>query len=389
MGIRTDIYRRKNFWKIGLMLFAVLIGAATLLYTESFLEDLRQEEVKKANLWAKAMSAIQRAGPNTDITLPTQIIQANTTIPVILTDEADSVIAYKNLPSRQSSTPDKLHESLERMKARGSRIEVSFGGDQRNYLYYQNSHLLTQLRLYPIVLLLVISIFIGIAYWAFSGARKSEQDRVWNGLAKETAHQIGTPLSSLMGWLEMLRLKEADPQVLEEMKKDIRRLQTITDRFSKIGSQPSIDTQDVAAVTRDAVAYLRHRSPRKIAIDCQMPSEPVYAKINVSLYEWVIENLIRNAIDAIEGEGKIDILVDAGPRQVVIDVCDTGRGIPAGKLAQVFRPGYSTKKRGWGLGLSLARRIIQEYHHGRISVASSEPGVGTTFRITLQRQLPS
>ena len=389
MGLNTAIYNRKNFWKLGLLVFAVIIGAATLLYTESFLEDLREEEVKKANLWAKAMSAIQRADASTDITLPTQIIQANTTIPVILTDASDSVIAHKNLPSRQVSRPEKLRQSLERMQNQGSRIEVSFGGDQRNYLYYQNSQLLTQLRLYPIVLLLVISLFIGIAYWAFSGARKSEQDRVWNGLAKETAHQIGTPLSSLMGWLEMLRLKEADPQVIEEMKKDIHRLETITDRFSKIGSQPSIETQDVAAVTREAVAYLRHRSPRKISVECQMPSEPIYAQINVALYEWVIENLIRNAIDAIEGEGQIDILLEAKPQQVIIDVCDTGRGIPAGKLAQIFRPGYSTKKRGWGLGLSLARRIIQEYHHGRIIVASSEPGVGTTFRITLQRQFTS
>ncbi|MDR9373565.1 MAG: HAMP domain-containing sensor histidine kinase [Schleiferiaceae bacterium] len=380
-----DIYNRKNYWKGALLIFAILIGGGTLFYTESFLADLRQAEVKKANLWAQAMSAVQRADAKTDLTLAYQIIQANTTIPVILANEADSILAHKNLPQRVQSSPAKMRARLRQMQAEGQRIEVQFANNQSNYLYYQNSTLLTQLRLYPVVLLVVISLFLSLAYWAFSGSRRAEQNQVWNGLAKETAHQIGTPLSSLLGWLEMLRLKEVDETTLAEMEKDIHRLQTITDRFSKIGSQPAIEKQDVNEVTRQAVHYLRSRSPRLISVELHEAAQPAYAELNIALYEWVIENLIRNAIDAIEGAGRITVELTTTARSVQIDVSDTGRGIPASRMGQVFRPGYSTKKRGWGLGLSLARRIIQEYHHGRITVAASEPGQGTTFRILLKR----
>lgn len=381
-----DFYSRKNLWKFILLFFAFLIGVVTLLYTESFLEDLRNEEVKKVNQWANAMTSIQRADDKTDLTLATQIIQFNTTIPVILTNGADSIIATKNLIMPAQGGEEMLRAKLASLKNEGSYIEVNFAGNQRNYVYYENSTLLTKLRFYPIVLLIVISLFMIIAYMAFSGARKAEQNQVWNGLAKETAHQIGTPLSSLMGWLELLKLQDIDPSIPREMEKDILRLETITNRFSKIGSQPALKTTDLVYSTKMAVDYLKNRSPKKVEVISDLPREPYYSKLNRPLFEWVIENLIRNAIDAIEGPGKIEVrLIVKDPKWLQIDVSDTGKGIPAQSLKTVFRPGYSTKKRGWGLGLSLARRIVEQYHQGKIFVASSVPGEGTTFRIMLPR----
>lgn len=380
-----DFYGRKNLWKFLLFLVAILIGLVTLFYTESFLKELRNEEVKKVNQWANAMTSIQRADDQTDLTLATQIIQFNTTIPVILTNEEDSVIATKNLKQPRKEDPDFLKGRLSQMREAGTFIEVSFADDQKNYVYYENSTLLTKLRFYPIVLLVVISLFVFMAYFAFSGARKAEQNQVWNGLAKETAHQIGTPLSSLVGWLELMKLQNMDPDMIKEMEKDVKRLETITNRFSKIGSQPALKKTDMLLGTRQAVEYLKTRSPQKIAVECHLPYEPVYAETNLYLFEWVIENLVRNAIDAIEGEGRIDVSLSSTDKLVQIDVKDTGKGIPTQKLSSVFRPGFSTKKRGWGLGLSLARRIIEDYHKGKIFVAESIVGEGTTFRITLPR----
>jgi K+-sensing histidine kinase KdpD len=380
-----NFYSRKNLWKFILMVFAILIGAITLLYTEGFLRELRQEEIKKVDQWANAMSAILRADEKTDLTLATQIIQYNTTIPVILTNERDSIIASKNLDSARVGNKDWLYRQLTKMKEEGSFITVNFANDRTNFVYYRNSTLLTQLRLYPIILLVVISLFVIIAYNAFSGARKAEQNQVWNGLAKETAHQIGTPLSSLMGWLEILKMQEASEEITREMHKDIKRLETITNRFSKIGSQPHLEKVDLLLTTRQAVDYLRNRSPKKVEVICDLPQEPVYAMINIPLYEWVIENLIRNAIDAIDGPGRIDIMLSSTDKQVQVDIKDTGKGIPPSRVKTIFRPGYSTKKRGWGLGLSLAKRIIEQYHGGRIFVAQSEPDKGTTFRVLLAK----
>lgn len=380
-----DFYNRKNLWKLTLFLFALLIGAGTLWYTESFLQELRKEEVRKAEIWAMAMNTIQQADPDCDITLPSEIIQQNSTIPVIITDSENNVVASKNFDEARINDPVWLQNALTEMRENGTVIEIPFARNQINYCYYQNSILLTKLRFYPVVLLLVIALFVGIAYVAFSSARKSEQNRVWNGLAKETAHQIGTPLSSLMGWLEMLKLKEVDPSMISEMEKDINRLNTITDRFSKIGSQPERKEVDVVEITRHAVDYLRSRSPRKINISLTISSQPLFVKLNVPLYEWVIENLIRNAIDAIEKQGEIEVSITDSDKLVKIEVADTGKGIPPSSLKTIFRPGYSTKKRGWGLGLSLAKRIIEEYHDGKIYVLSSQPGVGTTFRINLKK----
>lgn len=383
-----DFYRKKNLWKFILFLFAVLIGAATLWYTETFLDELREQEIKKVEQFAQAIHNILDED-NNDIIFEQDFIQSNNTIPIIWADAEGNVISSRNLDEQKSNDPEWLALKMEEMKSEFTPIEIVVSNEITQYLYYQNSILLTKLRYYPLVLLGVISLFIIIAYVAFSNARKSEQNQVWNGLAKETAHQIGTPLSSLMGWLELLRAKDVDPVMVEEMEKDINRLNTITDRFSKIGSMPSISAQDVVSITDEAVSYLSARSPRKIKVGFNAEGAgvgPLLVKLNKPLYEWVIENLVRNAIDAIEGEGQIEVRVSDSGRKVVVEVEDNGKGVPANKQKTIFRPGVTTKSRGWGLGLSLAKRIIEEYHRGKIFVASSEPGKATIFRILLDKE---
>lgn len=380
-----DFYDRKNLWKIILLTFAILIGATTLWYTEGFLETLRNEERKKVEQWGNAMQMIISVEENSELTLASQILQSNTTIPVILTDANKQIIDHRNLPERIVKDSLRLHKKFKDMQAERDPITVNFGNNQTNYIYYQNSNLLQKLRLYPVILLVVISIFITIAYVAFSRARKSEQNQVWNGLAKETAHQIGTPLSSLMGWIELLRMKEGNTEMVEEMEKDLNRLNTITDRFSKIGSKPTMAPLNVAQITEKAVQYLHSRVSKNIKITFENNlSAPHPCRLNAQLFSWVIENLIRNATDAIEKEGEIKVSINELNKGVCIEVKDNGKGIPLNLQRTVFRPGYSTKKRGWGLGLSLARRIVEDYHHGKIYVAQSEPGKGTTFRISLK-----
>lgn len=384
-----DFYRRKNLWKLILLLFAVLIGAGTLWYTETFLEELREQEVKRAQELANAYNNLLKADLNTNVTFEVSIIESNTTIPVIITDENGNLMDALNVNRQKLEDPEELKRKIAEMEQEADPIRVAVNEERSEYqyLYYQNSILLTKLRLYPFVLLIIISLFLIIAYIAFSNARKAEQNQVWNGLAKETAHQIGTPLSSLMGWLEYLRGKGVDPAMVGEMEKDVNRLNMITERFSKIGSKPSLKVYNVEDVTREAVSYLQARSPRKIKISFEADHDvrDMEVKLNKPLFEWVIENLIRNAIDAIDREGKIKVQMRNTPKNVCIEVQDTGKGIPANKHKAIFRPGYTTKSRGWGLGLSLAKRIIEEYHAGRIFVAHSEVGKGTIFRILLRK----
>jgi signal transduction histidine kinase len=386
--IAMDFYGRKNLWKFILLMFAFAIGAVTLWYTESFLKELREQEVRRVEQFANANRNILNAAPDADVTFEMSIISANTTVPILLTDEDGNFIEARNM-NRERLQQDTLYlqKKIRDMQAVAAPIPVVFGEGQVQYLYFENSTLLTKLRYYPLILLLVIGLFMVIAYIAFSNARKAEQNQVWNGLAKETAHQIGTPLTSLMGWAEYLRSHNTDNRIVEEMEKDIQRLNTITDRFSKIGSKPALTPYPVAQVTEEAVKYLQARSPGKIEITYHTEEsvKSKIARLNKPLFEWVIENLVRNAIDAIEAQGSIDVRVSETARNLVIEVEDTGKGIPANKQRSIFRPGYTTKSRGWGLGLSLAKRIIEEYHGGRIFVASSEVGKGSIFRILLRK----
>ena len=383
-----DFYGRKNLWKFILLMFAFAIGALTIIYTESFLKELREQEVRRVEQFADANRNILNSEPEADVTLELSIISSNSTIPILLTDENGRFIEARNMDKeRLQSDSIYLQKKIEEMKSVADPIPVLVGDSDIQYIYYQNSTLLTKLRYYPIVLLLVIGLFMVISYIAFSNARKAEQNQVWNGLAKETAHQIGTPLTSLMGWTEYLRSHDTDSKIVVEMEKDIQRLNTITDRFSKIGSKPALTDHIIGSVVEDSVHYLQARSPGNIVISYQLDEEAAAERIqlNKPLFEWVIENLVRNAIDAIEDRGNIDVRLIQTAKNLVIEVEDNGRGIPANKQRAIFRPGYTTKSRGWGLGLSLAKRIIEEYHGGRIFVASSDVGKGSIFRILLRK----
>ncbi len=382
------MFVENNRWKWVLFTIALTIGAITMWYTDSFVRKLREVERQKVQLWAEASRLLARLGDNDEyLGFVFQVIRDNKTVPVILTDAQGNINGWNNLDSSKVKRAGYLRSQLEEMKQEREPIEIEYLEGESVYIYYKDSLLLQQLRWYPLVILLVMTLFVLIAYYAFSASRRLEQNRVWAGMARETAHQIGTPLSSLMGWIEILRDQEAPGEMLGEMEKDVHRLNIITDRFSKIGSMPTIRPEDIVPVTENAMEYLRARSVRKIRFEFHTPgiTGPVFTPLNVPLYEWVIENLIRNAIDAISGTGRISVSVRDKGRQVHIEVEDTGKGIRSGQWKTIFRPGFTTKKRGWGLGLSLARRIIVDYHGGRIFILRSEKNKGTTFRIVLNK----
>lgn len=380
-----DFYSYKNIWKLALLIFALAIGAITIWYTEGFLKELRLEEEKKVRNWAEAVRLVQAAPSNDCLTFATDILQQNQTIPIILTNGEGNIIDYRHLEPPKSNPEAWLQKQMEKMASEKEPIIIRYEDDNLTYhYYYSDSLLLKKLRFYPMVLLLVIAIYMTVAYLAFSSSRRAEQNRVWTGMAKETAHQIGTPLSSLMGWVELLRLEGVNPKALEEMETDISRLGTITERFSKIGSMPVIKPAAVLPEIEKTASYLRNRLSKKIELTVKSEVSPsLQIPLNPQLFGWVIENLIRNAADATSGAGKISIHITEETPWLKISVSDTGRGIPASQVRAIFRPGFTTKQRGWGLGLSLAHRIIRNYHRGKIFVAQSEVGKGTTITILL------
>jgi len=380
-----DIYNNKNAIKLLLFLFAATIGIGTLIYTESFLKELRAEEIKKAKIYVEATNLAQSTTDDETLNLVIKIIEGNNTIPVIVVNEEGEVDTHRNLDPEKSKNPEYIKKQIEIMAESNDPIEISYYGDRKVYIYFKESLLLTKLRVYPIILLGVIAIFIVIAYLLFSSSRRSEQNRVWTGMAKETAHQIGTPLSSIMGWIEILRTQNADEMALTEMEKDVSRLQMITDRFSKIGSIPQMTEESIYETVQTSFNYLESRVSKKIDTSLESSiDKDLKLLVNTQLLSWVIENLIRNAIDAIEGPGFVKLeLTDQG-KNIRLDVIDSGKGVPKAQQSAVFRPGFTTKKRGWGLGLSLAKRIVEDYHKGKISVQKSEIGKRTTFEILLE-----
>jgi len=387
----VDIYQKKRRWKILLLIGAVLIGLSSLLYTNWLTDKLSFEERKKVELWAEATKRLVGENPlsELDIRLIEKITTDNTTIPLIVTNEKDSILIFKNIainPGRQNETLDR---ELKKMKLQNPPIEVFISENSRQFLYFRESFLLRNLRMFPIVQLLVIFLFIGVAYMAFSASRTAEQNQVWVGMSKETAHQLGTPISSLMAWIELLKLQKTDESVTAEFEKDVKRLERITERFSKIGSQPELLLTDLSRVVRESVEYLKRRSSGKIQYQVLVDDTHDWnVPLNEALFSWVIENLSKNAIDAMNGEGTITFTLSAKENMVALDVKDTGKGLHKSDFKAIFRPGYSTKKKGWGLGLSLAMRIVSNYHRGRIFIRESEIGRGTTFRILLQRANP-
>ena len=320
-------------------------------------------------------------------TFISEVVVNSASAPVILTDEKMNVIDYGNIDSTKMKDPDDVLKRIKQMQAAHEPVVADLGEGVTRYIYYDDSDTLKQLRIFPIVQLAIFVAFILIAYFAFNNARKSEQNLVWVGMAKETAHQLGTPISSLEGWIEYLRELEGmkgNEKILTELENDVNRLSLVAERFSKIGSVPQLSAQPVKQILERNINYMRHRSSQKVSMKLQCSNELQF-KVNNQLFDWVIENLLKNALDAMDGEGKIAVVVSAAGNNVLIDIADTGKGIPKNKFETIFEPGYSTKRRGWGLGLSLTKRIVEEYHNGKIVVKQSEIGKGTTFRITLPK----
>ena len=384
-----NIYTRKQRWKLTLLIAALLIGIGSLLYTNQLVRKLSDEERKKVELWAEATRQISdiNAAPG-DISFALSVLTNNTTVPVILTDQAFNIISTRNLDSTRAEDQIFLKQQLSMMKEQHAPIEINFADNQKNYIFYKDSILLTQLRYYPFFQLAVIALFLFVSYLAFSSSRKAEQNQVWVGMAKETAHQLGTPLSSLMAWMEYLKTRPDPDENLVEMEKDITRLNTITERFSKIGAAPALRKENLTEVLQSSINYIRTRTSSRVNFDLQnKQSYDVEVPLNVALFEWVLENLFKNAIDAMSGQGSIDVTIADQQQFVYIDISDTGKGIPKSRYKTVFKPGYTSKSRGWGLGLSLSKRIVEEYHSGQIFVKSSELNKGTTFRIVLKKSV--
>jgi nitrogen-specific signal transduction histidine kinase len=380
-----NIYTRKLRFKYLLFLLAISIGVGSLYYTSKLVEKLAHEERKKVELWAKATSLIINSEDDRSLLFLVEVIQYNETIPVIVLNEEGDIIMMRNLDSLRIENPAYVEKSLARMREHSAPIEINLGEDQKQYLYYDRSTILTNLTYYPVIQLSVILVFLLVAYYAFSTSRKAEQNQVWVGLSKETAHQLGTPISSLMAWMEILKEKLREEKFVGELEKDVHRLEKITDRFSKIGAKPKLRDENLNDVVESAVAYLQTRSSNKITFEVITTDTPIVLPLNVPLFEWVLENICKNAMDAIEGEGAIKVSVIDNNKFVFIDIGDNGKGIPRRKHKTIFKPGFTTKERGWGLGLSLTKRIVEEYHGGKVFVANSEPGKGTTIRIILNR----
>lgn len=370
------------------IMVAVLIAFASVVVSHLLISDLAKEEATRMEVWAEAMRSLNAADEHTDLALVLKVINENHTIPVIVINRQGHVQTYRNVKLQGKNQADSIKDAVaqaQRMRTDGHVIRIML--DNRNdYIdvCYAESLLLRRLSWYPYVQLGVILLFAGLAVFALLTLKRAEQNHVWVGLSKETAHQLGTPISSLMAWMEMMKEAYPDDKLLSEMDNDVKRLQLIADRFSKIGSQPTPEQADLIAVLQRVVAYMDSRTSRTVVIMLHASAEKVMLNFNVSLFEWVIENLCKNAVDALEGRsGRIDIYVMQKEQTVVIDLVDTGKGIRQKDMKNVFRPGFTTKQRGWGLGLSLARRIVEEYHHGKIFVKQSEVGQGTTFRIIL------
>lgn len=392
-----DIYLKRRRGKILLLLTAIFIGVASLLYTDWLTKKMAQEERKKVEIWAEAIkrfaepidSTLDEAS-NADLntsyfTLIISILERNTTIPVIII-EADSVNSDFNIQYNEARKKQVLKNELEKMKDYADPIPIELSKDNTQLLYYRESNLLRNLKYYPFIQLFVIVIFILVAYFAFSATQRAEQNQVWVGMSKETAHQLGTPISSLMAWIEILKLKGVDEALVKEFEKDTQRLEKITERFSKIGSKPELLRVNVVEVLHSTISYLKTRSSNKITFETTF-AENLVAEVplNAALFSWVIENICKNAIDAIDNHGKIALALEEKEEQVIIDITDNGKGVHKSQFKTIFQPGFSTKKRGWGLGLSLAKRIIENYHNGKIFIKWSELGKGTTFRIILNK----
>jgi signal transduction histidine kinase len=358
----------------------------SLIYTESLVSKLKVEERKNVKLWAEATRLISLPDTSQNVEFLSTIIENNNTVPVILTDESDSIISARNFDAHKSGDHRYIKKQLEKIKERNKPIVNNLEMGHYNLIYYKDSIILTMLIYYPYIQLGIIIFFILVSYLAFRSSRKAEQNQVWVGMSKETAHQLGTPTSSLAGWIEILEQKHPGISITKELALDVQRLEKITERFSRIGSKPVITSDNIIGIISRTVDYLKLRTSSKVKIITDYnPDEKVVVPVNAALFEWVIENVFKNAVDSMEGSGEITVRITETERHALIDISDTGKGIPKSAFKKIFNPGFTTKQRGWGLGLSLAKRIIEEYHNGKIFVRHSEIGKGSCIRIVLNR----
>ena len=381
------IFDIRNKIQLGFIVAAAIIVGVSMYFFNRLVNDLAAEERKKIEIWASATAQLADVDSHSDINFLLGIIQGNTTIPVVIVNENDSVLDFRNFNLKNQNKEDFFRRKLPALKNLNEPITVQPNDEETQYIFYDNSLILKQLAYYPYVQFGIIFLFLFLFYWAFSNSKRSEQNRVWVGLSKETAHQLGTPISSLMAWGEILKTNYPDDTLIPEMQKDVNRLRTIAERFSKIGSAEELESVDLDTVLNNTLAYMRKRISQKVNIHYtnEMADKSLRIPLNTPLFEWVIENLCKNAIDAIEGDGDIFVCVTESNEHVNICLRDTGKGIPKSRYTTVFKPGYTTKSRGWGLGLSLVKRIVEEYHHGKIFVKNSEINVGTEFCIKLKK----
>ena len=383
-------------FRVFLIIVALGISAASLIYSHSLSRELYTEEVAKMEVWAQAMRSLTTADGKTDLNLVLKVINSNHTIPVVVTDAHGDLLTQRNLSTQKDNSTQSIQSEVERIKANGKMMRINLSSESyhtNDYLciYYEESVLLQRLTIYPYIQLGIVTIFFIVAIVALLASKRAEQNRLWVGLSRETAHQLGTPISSLMAWSEVLHETYPDDDLLPEMDKDIRRLQLIAERFSKIGSAPELKQNDICELVKRVAEYYDRRTSKKVSVHISIPTRPITTMVNAPLFEWVIENLCKNAIDAMQGVGTLTLTIipnafaRGNHNYTRILVTDTGKGIPHNRFKTIFKPGFTTKKRGWGLGLSLAKRIVQSYHHGNIYVMNSQLGIGTTFAIDIEQ----
>lgn len=379
-------FSKTLFFKRITIFISIIIVSLILWNTYTFFQKFKHEERVKMEILAAAQKEIAtNLDLNASVSLPLKIIENNSNIPMILVDDKEEVLNTQNLDSVKALNPNYLKKQLAIMKAENAPIEISYDGKNKQYIYYKDSDLLNKLTYYPLALILILVLFLAVIYLFYSSNKAAETNKLWTGMAKETAHQIGTPLSSLLGWISILKMEKVDETYVDEIEKDVHRLNTIANRFSKIGSVPELKKENIVAITKQAFNYLESRSSKQISFSFISSDDEIYANLNTELFGWVIENLIKNAIDAMLGKGELSLNIENTNKKVKITVSDTGKGMPKKLFKQIFKPGFTTKKRGWGLGLSLSKRIVEDYHNGKIFVQKSEIDKGTTFEVLLDR----
>jgi len=383
-----ELYLKKRYWKLLLLLIAIIIGAASFQYTNWLAGRMEEEEHKSVAVWAEATHRLTSPvdDPDDNMSFLVSILESNTEIPIIWTDSAQNIISAANISYPEKRKEQVLARELTKMMSERKPIKIFVSDKEIQYIYYRDSKTLQNLKYFPLIQISVIGLFILIAYVTFNSSRNAEQNQVWVGMSKETAHQLGTPISSLLAWIELLRTQDIDPKLISEFEKDINRLEKIAQRFSKIGSKPELKVDDLRKTIVSTVTYLQSRTSQKVQFDMQFPVDRTYPTAqNAALFSWVIENLCKNAIDAMGNSGIIKLNLKDENGHIYFDISDSGKGISKSQFKTIFEPGYTTKKRGWGLGLSLAKRIIENYHQGKIFIKHSEIGKGTTFRIILPK----